>query len=195
MSAKVQIENELFIKALLNLGFSISTTSLVLNNLQGNQALIRVIGSGTNFTLSDRQISTFTKALTDANIPAKLATQITESVQLVELKHPKEQVKGITDSAFANALIGGGLTIGVATIIANALNEDEKVIPLVTQRKRPVMYMTQRDNKVDDKICLPLEGTVYAINDPKRVKIPSQTHFNCRCFYLDAVTGENLGQF
>jgi len=92
-------------------------------------------------------------------------------------------------------LVSGGLSITFAKILTNILNEDEKVVSLVSENKRPVMYMTQRDNKVDDIICLPLEGNVYAIDDSKRVKIPSGTHPNCRCFYLDAVTGENLGQF
>lgn len=197
MSAKVQTENERFIKALVSSGFSVPSSAQVLNNLSGNQALIRIIGSGTNFTLSDRQSATFTKAITDAGLSNKLAVQVTESVQLVELKNPPKvpKVKGVTDSAFANALISGGIAVSFAAILANALNDDETVVELVSEKKRPVMYMTQRDNKVDDIICLPLEGTVYSIDDPKRVKIPSETHPNCRCFYLDAVTGENLGQF
>lgn len=197
MSAKTQTENERFIISLLATGFSISTASLVLNGLSGNQALIRIIGSNTNFTLSDRQTQTFQKALTNAGIPKELSSQVTESIQRVQLKNPPKipEVKGLTDSAFANALISGGLSITFAKILTNILNEDEKVVDLVSGNKRPVMYMTQRDNKVDDIICLPLEGNVYAIDDPKRVKIPSGTHPNCRCFYLDAVTGENLGQF
>jgi len=175
MSAKVETENERFIKALVSSGFAVGTASEVLINLSGNQALIRIIGSGTNFTLSDRQSITFTKAITDAGLSKKLALQVTESVQLVELKNPPKvpNVKGVTDSAFANALISA---VSFATILTNALNDDEEIIDLESEGKRPVMYMTQRDNKVDDIICLPLEGTVYAIDDPKRVKIPSETH-------------------
>jgi len=197
MSAKVQTENERFIKSLLSSGFAVGTASLVLNNLSGNQALIRIIGSGTNFTLSDRQSSIFTKALTDAGLSKKLSVDVTNSVQLVELKNPPNipKVKNITNSAFTNALISGGLAVSFATILTNALNDDEQIVSLVSQKKRPVIFMTQRDNKVDDIICLPLEGTVYPIDDVKRVRIPSQTHPNCRCFYLDGVTGENLGQF
>jgi len=197
LSAKIITENERFIQALLSTGFSIGTASLVLNNLSGNQALIRTIGSGTNFTLSDRQVTTFQKALTDANIPKELSTQVSDSIQRVELKNPPKipKVEGLTDSAFTNALIAGGLSIVFAKIVVNALNEDDKVMSLVSEFKRPVMFMTQRDNKVDDIICLPLEGTIYAIDDSNRVRIPSGTHPNCRCFYLDAITGENLGQF
>ena len=55
--------------------------------------------------------------------------------------------------------------------------------------------MTQQDSKVDDKICLPLEGNVYERNSPQRPRIPLDTHPNCRCFYTDGVTGKNLGQF
>lgn len=178
MSAKVQTENERFINALISSGFAVGAAGVVLNNLSGNQALIRIIGSGTNFTLSDRQSITFTKALTDAGLTKKLAVDVTESVQLVELKNPPKvpKVKGVTDSAFANALISGGLAVTFATALTNALNDDEKVVSLISEKKRPVMYMTQRDNKVDDIICLPLEGTVFAIDDTKRVKIPSETH-------------------
>lgn len=197
MSAKVQTENERFIKALLSSGFAVGTASQVLDNLSGNQALIRIIGSGTNFTLSDRQSTTFTKALTDAGISKKLATEVTESVQLVELKNPPKvpKVKGVTDSAFANALISGGIAVSFAKVLTDALNDDEEIIDIIKKKKRPVIFMTQRDNKVDDIICLPLEGTVYAIDDPKRPRIPKDLHKNCRCFYLDGVTGENLGQF
>jgi len=197
MSAKVETENERFITALLSSGFAVGTASLVLNNLSGNQGLIRIIGSGTNFTLSDRQSNTFTKALTDAGISKKLAIDVTESVQLVELKNPPKvpNVKNITNSAFTNALISGGLSVSFAKILTTALNDDEQIVSLVSQKKRPVIFMTQRDNKVDDIICLPLEGTVYSIDDVKRVKIPSETHPNCRCYYLDGVTGANLGQF
>ncbi len=197
MSEKVLTENERFIEKLITTGFTVGTATQVIDNLQGNQALIRIIGSQTNFVLSDRQTQVFIKALTDSGIPSNLALEITDSVQRVELKNPPkiEEVKRLTDSAFTNALISGGLSLTFATIVVNALNEDDKAIQLAARNKRPVMYMTQRDNKVDDIICLPLEGNVYAMDAPERVKIPSDTHPNCRCFYLDVVTGENLGQF
>jgi len=86
MSAKTQTENEKFILALLASGFSISTASIVLNNLSGNQALIRIIGTDTNFTLSDRQTQTFQKALSDAGLSKELSSQVTESIQRVQLK-------------------------------------------------------------------------------------------------------------
>ena len=55
--------------------------------------------------------------------------------------------------------------------------------------------MTQQDSKVDDKICLPLEGTVWDRDDPNRPKIPISLHPNCRCFWIDGITQKNLGQF
>lgn len=58
-----------------------------------------------------------------------------------------------------------------------------------------VIYRTRQDGRVDDTKCLPLEGEVYAISDPERPIIPRDLHPGCRCFYEDAVTGVNLGQF
>jgi len=40
-----------------------------------------------------------------------------------------------------------------------------------------------------------LEGTVWDKGDPARPKIPRSLHPNCRCFWLDAITLKNLGQF
>ena len=127
MSAKVQTENEKFILSLIASGFSISTATLVLHNLSGNQALIRIIGSESNFVLSDRQVQTFQKALTNAGLPKELSSNVTQSIQQVELKNPPKvpKVQGLTDSAFANALISGGLSVTFAQILVNALNEDD----------------------------------------------------------------------
>lgn len=96
-------------------------------------------------------------------------------------------------NGFVSILISAGFTFALATAINTALQEDEKIIPLIQQDKTPVIYMTQMDSKVDDKICMPLEGTVWDKEEPNRPKIPLHPH--CRCFYIDAVTGENLGQF
>lgn len=60
---------------------------------------------------------------------------------------------------------------------------------------RVVIYRTMQDAKVDDTICLPLEGESYEIDSQDRIVIPDETHPNCRCWYEDAITGENLGQF
>ena len=58
-----------------------------------------------------------------------------------------------------------------------------------------LIYRTQQDGKVDDIICLPLEGEVFMKNDPNRPIIPRGQHPGCRCYWEDAITGENLGQF
>ena len=58
------------------------------------------------------------------------------------------------------------------------------------QGKATVIFMTQQDMRVDDRICMPLSGNEYAVDDPKRPLIPEQTHPNCRCFYIDAKTQE-----
>ena len=51
------------------------------------------------------------------------------------------------------------------------------------------MFTTQRDNRVDDAICLPLAGIAFEIDSPFRPVIPIDTHPNCRCYYVDEVTG------
>jgi len=53
-----------------------------------------------------------------------------------------------------------------------------------------VIFTTQRDNKVDDFICLPLAGNEYGIDDPNRPRIPEDTHPNCRCYYVHKSTHE-----
>jgi len=197
MSAKIDTENEKFLDTLVSLGFTIGTASLVLADILPNQELIRTIGSGTNFTLSNRQEQTLTNSLIRAGLSEELATEVTQSVQRVKLKNPPKipEVKSKTTSAFTNALIGAGISTVFATVLTTAISNDEEIIEILAEQKRAVIYMTQRDNKVDDIICLPLEGNVYTIDAPNRPRITLDTHPNCRCFYLDAVTGENLGQF
>tara|TARA_R110000824_G_scaffold347979_1_gene534700 strand:+ start:245 stop:760 length:516 start_codon:yes stop_codon:yes gene_type:complete len=71
--------------------------------------------------------------------------------------------------------------------IKNALS----VYDLLDQEKPPrVVFNTQRDNRVDDKICLQLAGVAFEIDDPLRPIIPDDTHPNCRCFYTDEITGQ-----
>jgi len=98
-------------------------------------------------------------------------------------------------SGVTQVLINAGLTATIAGVIANAFAEDERIPDLIEQGQRPLIFMTQQDSKVDDLICLPLEGTVWDIDDPQRPKIPANTHPNCRCFYIDTTSGANLGQF
>jgi len=98
-------------------------------------------------------------------------------------------------SGFFQILINAGFSAILATALIQAVREDELVPEFLEQDKRPLIFMTQRDSKVDDKICLPLEGTVWDIDDPQRPQIPATTHPNCRCFWIDPVAGTNLGQF
>lgn len=186
---KTDTENEQFLDVFLDLGFTVTTATAVLYQLRNNQALIRLIGQGTNFVLSDRQMYLLQNALMDAGIPSDLAKKVTDSVQKIHLKNKTNQTT-LPTSALTNALVKGGIEIGLAKTIVELLYEDEKI-----DEKPSVMFMTQRDNKVDDKICLPLEGMVYEIDDKSRPKIPSDTHPNCRCYYLETKTGEHLGQF
>lgn len=98
-------------------------------------------------------------------------------------------------SGLLSILLSAGFSSALAIAITEAVGEEEKIPELIFQDKSPVIYMTQQDSKVDDKICLPLEGTVWDKGDPNRPQLPGQTHPNCRCFYIDAITGQNLGQF
>ena len=95
---------------------------------------------------------------------------------------------------FVQVLISAGIAAAIARAIGLALQEDENIVDIVQENKTPIVFMTQQDSKVDDKICLPLQGTVYDLESPQRPKIPSDTHPNCRCFYVNAITGQNLGQ-
>lgn len=98
-------------------------------------------------------------------------------------------------SGLFQILINAGFTLSLATALAEAVKEDERVPEMLEQQQRPLIFMTQRDSKVDDLICLPLEGTIWDEDDPVRPQIPATTHPNCRCFWIDPVTGANLGQF
>lgn len=98
-------------------------------------------------------------------------------------------------SGLLGILISAGLSFTLAAAVTAATQEDEKIIEFIQQDKTPLIYMTQMDSKVDDKICLPLEGTVWDKGDPNRPKIPRSLHPNCRCFWIDAITQKNLGQF
>ena len=72
-------------------------------------------------------------------------------------------------------------------LIRNAVNSFQ----LLDEEKPPrVLFTTQRDNRVDDKVCLELSGIAFEIDDPLRPVIPDDTHPNCRCYYVAEDTGE-----
>ena len=106
------------------------------------------------------------------------------------IKEEPARITGVTQ-----ILIDAGFTIAIASAVAQAFSEDDTIPELIGEEKRPLIFMTQRDSKVDDLICLPLEGTVWDIDDPQRPQIPATTHPNCRCFWIDPVSGTSLGQF
>ena len=79
------------------------------------------------------------------------------------------------------------LTIKNLKLIRNAVS----VFTLLDEEKPPrVVFTTQRDNRVDDKICLQLSGIAFDIDDPFRPVIPIDTHPNCRCYYVDEQSGQ-----
>tara|TARA_R110002020_G_scaffold64430_5_gene170995 strand:+ start:9041 stop:9535 length:495 start_codon:yes stop_codon:yes gene_type:complete len=79
------------------------------------------------------------------------------------------------------------LTKKKLNLIKNAIS----VFDLLDQEIPPkVVFTTQRDNRVDDKICLELSGLSFEIDSPLRPIIPDDTHPNCRCYYVDEQTGQ-----
>ena len=58
------------------------------------------------------------------------------------------------------------------------------------EKPHRVVFTTQRDFRVDDKICLPLAGIAFDVDSPFRPIIPDDTHPRCRCYYVDEVTGQ-----
>ena len=103
--------------------------------------------------------------------------------------------KAEKSDGFVNALILAGLSSVIANAVSNALVDDEEVIRLIMAAQTPLTFMTQQDSKVDDIICQPKQGEIWAKEDPKRPRIPLSLHKNCRCFWQDPITGRNLGQF
>lgn len=106
----------------------------------------------------------------------------------------KEEKKKPQVSGLMSILLSAGFTAALAIAITEATSEEERIPEFLKKEKTPIIFMTKMDSKVDDKICLPLEGTVWDKDESNRPQIPSSTHPNCRCFYIDAVTGQNLGQ-
>lgn len=112
-----------------------------------------------------------------------------EKGEITSSKQP-EKIDG-----FVNALILAGFTATIAKGVSQALGDDEEVVRLLMAGQIPLKFMTQQDSKVDDKICLPKQGEVWAKDDPRRPRIPLGLHRNCRCYWQDPITGRNLGQF
>jgi len=107
----------------------------------------------------------------------------------------KKDIEEKQQNGFLTALLAVGLSPLIAGAVISALSDDEKVVQLLKENKHPLIFMTQQDSKVDDVICLPKQGEVYDKDDPNRPRIPLSLHPNCRCFWQDAITGKNLGQF
>ena len=79
------------------------------------------------------------------------------------------------------------LQLNQLKVIKNAI----RVFDILDEEKPSrVVFTTQRDNRVDDAICLPLAGIAFDIDSPFRPIIPDDTHKNCRCYYVDEVTGQ-----
>jgi len=175
-----------------------------MSNNEESAVLIGLIGIGFS-PLIAAELSQSIVAAPQKNI--QLITELTKSEpnrgivldnisQDSELDKISEGKKPITEpeSGMINTLIAAGFATGLATSIVTALGNEDEVQRLLDAEKRPVIFTTRRDSKVDDKICLPLEGEVFDLNDPRRPRIPVNTHPNCRCNYVDAVTGQDLGQ-
>jgi len=114
---------------------------------------------------------------------------------LLEEGIPGADAASALGDGFSAALITGGFAPSLARAISHALGEDERIVEIIAAGQTPLRYMTRQDAKVDDKICLPQQGDIWAKEDPRRPRIPISNHPNCRCFWQDPITGANLGQF
>ena len=107
----------------------------------------------------------------------------------------KDDIEKEQQNGFLSALLAAGLSPLIAIAVISALSDDEKIVKLLQANKQPLTFMTQQDSKVDDTICLPKQGEVWARDDPRRPRIPLDLHPNCRCFWQDGITEKDLGQF
>lgn len=76
---------------------------------------------------------------------------------------------------------------GITTLKIAIAADGDSFMP----RVRKVKYVTAGDGKVC-LICDPLDGMVWDEGDPDIVHPPDDTHPNCRCYLVDADTGEIL---
>jgi hypothetical protein len=108
---------------------------------------------------------------------------------------PIDEIKPLGDDGLTNALIQSDIPPDIALAASAILTNEEAVIQILISGGEPVEFMTQMDSRVDDVICLPLQGEVFDRDDPNRIRIDEDTHTNCRCYYRDPISGKNLGQF
>lgn len=105
-------------------------------------------------------------------------SELLEEVAPDTFENNKDIIEAQQDG-FLTALITAGLTPLIAGAVISALSNDEEVTRLLLANKRPLIFMTQQDSKVDDEICLPKQGDVWAEDDPRRPRIPFSLHPNC----------------
>ncbi len=123
-----------------------------------------LIGTGLTRTESEEVFQNLTKA---------------EATSLInEGDITSSNVEKKTDG-LVNALILAGFVLPVANAIVQVLGDDEEVVRLIMAGEEPLIFMTQQDSKVDDKICLPKQGETWAKSDPSRPRIPFQLHPHC----------------
>jgi len=67
--------------------------------------------------------------------------------------------------------------------------DSTRVLEFENPAKRIIEFNTQKDMKVDDSICRPLQGALFDLKDADFIKIPDDTHPNCRCFYKQLSSG------
>lgn len=56
-------------------------------------------------------------------------------------------------SGLFSILLSAGFSAAISIAITEATGEEERIPELLKQDKTPVIFMTQMDSKVDDKIC------------------------------------------
>ena len=64
------------------------------------------------------------------------------------------------------------------------------ILFLEEEKDRIIVFRTQKDAKVDDEICRPLDGKKFDIAFNTFPRIPEDTHPNCRCMFIQESTGK-----
>jgi len=94
---------------------------------------------------------------------------------------PEQQIEQLPEFDMAAAMIGlASLFAFYAFNQAMASKSDE--IGNIKLR------FTVRSDCIDSVICLPLNGKIWEVNDPRRVIPPFETHRHCHCHLIPIVT-------
>lgn len=100
----------------------------------------------------------------------------------------KAQIRGICKGKGGDCLVSFQ-DLNASRNYQGAINSSEFTFS-ENETERVIVYNTQRDSKVDDEICKPLNGKTFDAAFNVFPRIPEDTHPNCRCFYTQQSSGK-----